>query len=111
MIVKSIFNPKHLKQTKVPRLLNTTNMTTTNTIERIRWERKRVQKELKHLEQVIADDYNELTAPPPPSNNKLETMISVASRAWNIFDGAMMGYKLFRRFGKASRGISKGKRK
>lgn len=111
MIVKSIFNPKHLKQTKVPRLLNTTNMTTTNTIERIRWERKRVQKELKHLEQVIADDYNELTAPPPPSNNKLETMVSVASRAWNIFDGAMMGYKLFRRFGKASRGISKGKRK
>lgn len=86
-------------------------MTTTNTIERIRWERKRVQKELKHLEQVIADDYNELTAPPPPSNKKLETMISVASRAWNIFDGAMMGYKLFRRFGKASRGISKGKRK
>lgn len=111
MIVKSIFNPKHLKQTKVPRLLNTTNMTTTNTIERIRWERKRVQKELKHLEQVIADDYNELTAPPPPSNNKLETMVSVASRAWNIFDGAMIGYKLFRRFGKASRGISKGKRK
>lgn len=111
MIVKSIFNPKHLKQTKVPRLLNTTNMTTTNTIERIRWERKRVQKELKHLEQVIADDYNELTAPPPPSNNKLETMVSVASRAWNIFDGAMMGYKLFRRFGKASRGISKGKRR
>ena len=38
-------------------------MTTTNTIERIRWERKRVQKELKRLEQVIADDYNELTAP------------------------------------------------
>ena len=70
-------------------------MTTTNTIERIRWERKRVQKELKHLEQVIADDYNELTAPPPPSNNKLETMVSVASRAWNIFDGAMMGYKPF----------------
>lgn len=86
-------------------------MTTTNTIERIRWERKRVQKELKHLEQVISDDYNELTAPPPPSNNKLETMVSVASRAWNIFDGAMIGYKLFRRFGKASRGISKGKRK
>ena len=111
MIVKSIFNPKHLKQTKVPRLLNTTNMTTTNTIERIRWERKRVQKELKHLEQVIADDYNELTAPPPPSNNKLETMVSVASRAWNIIDGAMIGYKLFRRFGKASRGISKGKRR
>lgn len=45
-------------------------MTTTNTIERIRWERKRVQKELKHLEQVIADDYNELTAPPhPPTTN------------------------------------------
>ena len=86
-------------------------MTTTNTIERIRWERKRVQKELKQLEQVIADDYNELTAPPPPSNNKLETMVSVASRAWNIFDGAMMGYKLFRRFSKASRGFSKGKRR
>ena len=39
-------------------------MTTTNTLERIRWERKRVQKELEHLEQVIADDFHELTAPP-----------------------------------------------
>ena len=86
-------------------------MTTTNTLERIRWERKRVQKELEQLEQVIADDFHELTAPPPPSNNKLEAMIGVASRAWSIFDGAMMGYKLFRRFGKASRGLSKSKRK
>lgn len=55
-------------------------MTTTNTLERIRWERKRVQKELEHLEQVIADDFHELTAPPPPSNNKLEAMIAFTFR-------------------------------
>ena len=71
------------------------------TIERIQWEQKRVQKELKRLEQTIAEDFNELTAPPPPSNNKLETMISVA----------MVGYKLFQRFGKATRGFSRGRRK
>lgn len=86
-------------------------MSTTSTLERIRWERKRVQKELRLLEQAIADDFNELTAPPPPSSNKLEAMVSVASRAWSIFDGAMMGYKLFQRFSKATRVFSKGKRK
>ena len=86
-------------------------MVASNTIERIQWEQKRVQKELKRLEQTIAEDFNELTAPPPPSNNKLETMISVASRAWSIFDGAMMGYKLFQRFGKDTRGFSRGRRK
>ena len=86
-------------------------MVASNTKERIQWEQKRVQKELKRLEQTIAEDFNELTAPPPPSNNKLETMISVASRAWSIFDGAMVGYKLFQRFGKATRGFSRGRRK
>lgn len=86
-------------------------MVASNTIERIQWEQKRVQKELKRLEQTIAEDFNELTAPPPPSNNKLETMISVASRAWSIFDGAMVGYKLFQRFGIATRGFSRGRRK
>ena len=60
-------------------------MVASNTIERIQWEQKRVQKEL--------------------------TMINVAARAWSIFDGAMMGYKLFQRFGKATRGFSRGKRK
>ena len=46
-------------------------MAAINTLEKIRWERKRVQKELKRLEQSIAEDFNELTAPPPASDNKL----------------------------------------
>ena len=41
-------------------------MAAINTLEKIRWERKRVQKELKRLEQSIAEDFNELTAPPQP---------------------------------------------
>jgi hypothetical protein len=86
-------------------------MAAINTLEKIRWERKRVQKELKRLEQSIAEDFNELTAPPLASDNKLESMVNFASRAWSIFDGAMMGYKLFHRFGKATRFLSRGKRK
>ena len=54
-------------------------MAAINTLEKIRWERKRVQKELKRLEQSIAEDFNELTAPPPASDNKLESMVNFAS--------------------------------
>lgn len=86
-------------------------MPTTDTLAKIQWERKRVQKELKRLEGIIADDFNELTAPSPPTSNKLEAAVNMASRAWSIFDGAMMGYKLFQRFSKVTRVFSRSKRK
>lgn len=100
-----------LHRKTVLKIPTTTDMSTNNTLEKIRWERKRVQKELKRLERAIADDFNELTAPPPPTSNKLEAAVNMATRAWSIFDGAMMGYKLFKRFGKATRVFSRGKRK
>lgn len=83
----------------------------TNTLEQIKWERMRVERELKRVERAMAKDFNELVAPPPPTDNKLEAAVNTAVKAWNIFDGALMGYKLIRRFGKFTKVFSRNKRK
>ena len=79
-------------------------------LEQVHWRQKRLQVELEKLGEEISDDLATLTAPPAGDSNVMETFISTATRAWWIFDGALTGYKLFRRlhgfagfFGKSQR--------
>lgn len=56
-------------------------------------------EEMEKAKQAMMDDYETLTAPPPPANNKFEQAMQTASKAWSIADGVIMGYKLYRKFG------------
>lgn len=56
-------------------------------------------QEMEEAKQAMMDDYETLTAPPPPANNKFEQAMQTASKAWSIADGVIMGYKLYRKFG------------
>lgn len=68
-----------------------------------------LNEQLRRVEEEISVDYTTLFAPPPPSNNKVETFVNSASRAWMIVDGVMTGYKLMRRLGKVTSWFSKRK--
>lgn len=56
------------------------------------------EQEMKEAKQAMMDEYDSLTAPPPPANNKFEQAMQTASKAWSIADGIIMGYKLYRKF-------------
>lgn len=56
-------------------------------------------EQLNEAKQAFVDDYESLTAPPPPANNRFEQAMQTASKAWSIADGVIMGYKLYRKFG------------
>lgn len=55
-------------------------------------------EEMKEAKQAFVDNYESLTAPPPPAKNRFEQAIQTASKAWSIADGVIMGYKLYKRF-------------
>ena len=70
-------------------------MPTSSPLAALKARRVAVEQELSKVEAQIAKDYAFLTAPPPPTNNRFENILSVASRAWFVADGVMTGYKLF----------------
>lgn len=55
-------------------------------------------EDLQKAKQTVIDQYDTLTAPPPPANNRFEQALQTASKAWSIADGVIMGYKLYKRF-------------
>lgn len=55
-------------------------------------------EEINKARQAVVNDYEDLTAPPPPASNRLEQAIQTATKAWSIADGVIMGYKLYKRF-------------
>lgn len=72
-------------------------MSTYISLEQVRWRQKRLQLELQKVGEEISKDLTTLTASPAGDSNVLETLMSTATRAWWVFDGALTGYKLFRR--------------
>ena len=72
-------------------------MSTYISLEQVRWRQKRLQLELQKVGEEISKDLTTLTAPPAGDSNVLETLMSTATRVWWILDGALTGYKLFRR--------------
>lgn len=54
--------------------------------------------EMDEAKQTLVDDYEALTSPKKPANNNFDRAIQTASKAWSIADGAIMGYKLYKRF-------------
>lgn len=69
------------------------------TLQQVQTRRAQLQERMRKLEQNLADDYRALVAPPASTGNKMEDVINFASRTWVLIDGAMTGYKLFRRLG------------
>lgn len=73
-------------------------MHTDVTLDQIKWRHKRISDEIRKVRREISEDYAELFAPPEPSGNSMETIMNVVVRTWSVMDGALLGYKLFRKF-------------
>lgn len=61
------------------------------------------QEEMEQLRQNIVSDYASFTTPQKPTKNKMENAFRVATKAWSIADGIILGYKLYRRFNSSFR--------
>lgn len=55
-------------------------------------------QQVEDVRKAMADDYSTLTAPPKPARNRMERFVNAATQSWNIVDGAILGYKLYRQF-------------
>ena len=57
-----------------------------------------LHKKLDKNRASIAKKWQLLFAPPSESESKVQMWVNQAERAVAVYDGVMMGYKLFRRF-------------
>lgn len=69
----------------------------TYTIESLQQRRNQLQKQLNNSKEVITDQWIKLFAP-PQAETKVQMWVNQAERAYAIYDGVMLGYKLFKRF-------------
>lgn len=70
------------------------------TLESLKQQQKILQHELIRCERRITNHWNFLFTPPQP-NTKIEALVAHAERAYAVYDGVMLGYKLFRRLNHA----------
>lgn len=69
----------------------------TYTIESLQQRRSQLQKQLNNSKEVITDQWIKLFAP-PQAETKVQMWVNQAERAYAIYDGVMLGYKLIRKF-------------
>lgn len=82
---------------------------TTYTLATLQERQEALQKQLNDCKAQISKRWDLLTAQ-PKENNKPQHWMNQIERAFIIYDGAMTGYKLFRRFNTIA-GIFKKKKK
>ncbi len=60
-------------------------------------------QQMQEARQTLADDYESLTAPPPPASNKIEHAMRLAGKAWTMADLFISAYKLYTKFSPSRR--------
>lgn len=71
--------------------------TTKYTIESLQKERTKVNKQLEANKAAIVNHWASLVTP-TPADSKVQMWVNQAEKAYAIYDGIMLGYKLFRKF-------------
>lgn len=66
-------------------------------IESLQLEKDSLKKQLEKSKTNISLHWSTLFSP-PKSDSKVQIWVNQAERAYAIYDGVMLGYKLFRRF-------------
>ena len=66
------------------------------TLESIQAHTDALRAELAKRRLGLRAHYNEIFAPPAPTNNKVQNLIRHASTAYAVFDGFWTGYKMLR---------------
>lgn len=66
-------------------------------IESLQQEKNSLRKQLEKNKANISLHWTTLFNPPEP-DSKMQKWVNQAERAYAIYDGVMLGYKLFRRF-------------
>lgn len=66
-------------------------------IESLQQEKNSLKKQLKTNKANISLHWTTLFNP-PQSDSKVQNWVNQAERVYAIYDGVMLGYKLFRRF-------------
>ncbi len=79
-------------------------------IQSLQSRRKDLQQQLDESKTAIAGHWGKLFAP-AQTDTKVQMWVSQAERAYAIYDGVMLGYKLFRRFNSVMSLFHKGKKK
>lgn len=69
-----------------------------NTIEQLLQRKEYLKKEIHKSGSRIANDWKMLFTP-PAENSKVQHWVNQAERAFAVYDGFMMMYKLSKRFG------------
>lgn len=55
-------------------------------------------EDMQQLHQTLINDYAAFTTPQKPTKNKMEQAFRVATKAWTIADGILLGLKLYKKF-------------
>lgn len=55
------------------------------------------EREMENVKNEIVEDYHTLVAPPPPAYTRFGKILSATTQAWNVIDGAILGYKLYKK--------------
>lgn len=58
--------------------------------------------EVERARQAFVHDYNTLREPSAP-RNKRDRILGIVKKSWNIAEGAILGYKLYKQFRKGTR--------
>ena len=66
-------------------------------LEKLELQRSRVKEEIRQSENRIARHWDSLTTP-PPETTVVQKYVNKAEKAYVIYDGVMLGYKLCKRF-------------
>ena len=71
--------------------------TTKYTVELLQQERAKIRKQLEANKTAIVNHWASLVTP-APADTKVQMWVNQAEKAYAIYDGVMLGYKLFRKF-------------
>ena len=80
-----------------------------NPMVQLQQRKEYLQKEIHRSSRKIATEWNTLFTP-PAENNKVQHWVNQAERAFAVYDGFMMMYKLSKRFGTFARLVKKKKK-